>query len=228
MYRRRAVVVALVGVAFGASSVPSRSAEAGDPVPFPALPLSIAVADVDGAPVQDDTWLAGQVASSNRLFGAWGVTFDTVEVRSLEPRFTKLETRADRDALAELRKPHVINVFVVQTLRDVDDPSRYRMGVHWRKLTDLTQNYVIVAASALPTTLAHELGHYFGNGHQTVVNNLMSYRRDDGEVFLDAAQGAIIRQRAQTFLATQKLWPAEQVRSAADSAQSIGRDGGGT
>ena len=38
----------------------------------------------------------------------------------------------------------------------------------------------------MPTTLAHELGHFLGNGHAYVKNNLMSYERDGGEVFLDA------------------------------------------
>lgn len=180
--------------------------------PIPALPLSIAVAERDGAPVRDGAWVDAQVAVANDLFGAFGVTFEPIEKRSLEPRFAALETKADRDALAAHRAARVINVFIVHSLRDVDDPSLLRMGVHWRKLADLSQNYVIVAASARETTLAHELGHYFGNAHNDVLNNLMSYRRDGGDVFLDATQGAVIRQHAQGFLASQKLWPAERVR----------------
>jgi hypothetical protein len=180
---------------------------------LPVLPLSIAVADHEGAPVRDKAWVEAQVGVANQLFGVHGVTFDLVESRSLEPRFAALETKADRDALAAHRQPRVINVFVVRSLRDVDDPELLRMGVHWRKLTDLSQNYIIVAASARESTLAHELGHYFGNAHNAVQNNLMSYLRDGGEVFLDATQGATIRQHAHAFLATQKLWPAEKVRA---------------
>lgn len=191
----------------------TRTAQAQAQVAFPPFGLSIAVAEADGAPVRDEAWIAAQVAEANRLFSPFGVTFDRVELRSLEPRFAALETKEDRDALADHRKPRVINVFVVRSLRDVDDPALLRMGVHWRKLTDLGQNYVIVAASARETTLAHELGHYFGNPHNDVLNNLMSYRRDDGEVFLDAAQGTVIRRHAQSFIATQKLWSAEKVRA---------------
>jgi hypothetical protein len=67
---------------------------------------------------------------------------------------------------------------------------------------------VIVAASALPSTLAHELGHFFGNGHSAVKNNLMSYDRDGGAVFLDATQQGKIQAFARIFLRTKEITPA--------------------
>jgi hypothetical protein len=82
----------------------------------------------------------------------------------------------------------------VESLRDVDEPDRYRMGVCWRRGDG--KPYVIVSATARPTVLAHELGHFFGNGHSSVPNNVMSYIRTDAEVFFDAKQIAIVRSTA--------------------------------
>jgi hypothetical protein len=117
----------------------------------------------------------------------------------------KLETRADRDALADAMQPGVANVFVVASLRDVDTPALMRMGVCWRKLSNLAKRYVIVASSAMPTTLAHELGHFLGNGHAYVKNNLMSYERDGGKVFLDVAQARRSRTTAARLLSAREL-----------------------
>jgi hypothetical protein len=52
---------------------------------------------------------------------------------------------------------------------------------------------VILSATARPTVLAHELGHFFGNGHSTVPNNVMSYIRTDAEVFFDNKQIGVIK-----------------------------------
>jgi hypothetical protein len=184
MRRPLALLFSAAGLAWVA---PSRGDE-----PFG---VAIAVATVDGKPVQDDAWVEAQIADANRLFAPLGAGVRWTLHKPLSPRFAALETRADRDALASLVEPRVINVFVVASLRDVDDPSLRRMGVTWRPRPQTT--YIIVAASARPTVLAHELGHYFGNGHSTVVNNLMSYSRAGGEVFLDAQQSAVVRWTAQ-------------------------------
>ncbi len=102
----------------------------------------------------------------------------------------------------------MINAFVVESLRDVDDPKIMRMGVRWRQRRNVSKDYVIVAASALPTTLCHELGHYLGNGHSRVVNNVMSYRRDDpAAVRFDKRQGARMRAVSRQLLARRKLVP---------------------
>ena len=67
----------------------------------------------------------------------------------------------------------------------------------------------IVAANSLPTTSAHELGHFLGNEHAYVRNNLMSYLRDDESmhphIFLDAAQGARAQRTARALLAKGEL-----------------------
>jgi hypothetical protein len=69
----------------------------------------------------------------------------------------------------------------------------------------LKQRYVIVSSAARETTLAHELGHFLGNPHSFVKNNLMSYERDGGQVFLDESQGAISRKTARLLFAKKEL-----------------------
>jgi hypothetical protein len=181
---------------------------------IPALPVIVAVAQQpgpDGAPqpVRDRAWVDAQLAQAERLFGVHGVRFEARAVRPLDARFARLETKDDRDALASELAPGVVNVFVVASLRDVDDPTLLRMGVHWRKRKALSKHYVIVSSTAMPTTLAHELGHFFGNGHSQVVNNVMSYQRtDDSAVFFDELQARKIRSFARIYLRTRELVPA--------------------
>jgi hypothetical protein len=154
--------------------------------------LAITVAEEDRAEVRPEAWIADQIASAEKLFGPIGIHFRWT-IKKPTKR-AHMETRADRDALASELEPSAINVFVVESLRDVDEPDRYRMGVCWRRGDG--KPYVIVAANARPTVLAHELGHFFGNPHSTVPNNVMSYVRTDAEVFFDTKQMAIIKRTA--------------------------------
>lgn len=208
--RRRILLAAASGL--GAHLVVARGALGAEPPPPVTVPLGFARAPRaearDGAvpPIVDDTFVAAQLAAANEVFAEHHVRFvEHVPSRALPPTARRLETRGDRDALAASMVGAVVNVFFVESLRDVDDPSRYRMGVCWRKLADTSKRYVIVAASAAPTVLAHELGHFLGNGHSTVKNNLMSYDRDGGAVFLDAAQGRTARATARRLIAAGAL-----------------------
>ncbi len=182
------------------------------PPQLPSLPLSIAVAEVDGAPVVTDRWLKRQVSEAQRLLGPQGVSVAQADRRKLPAHQAKLETAKDRDALAEHVAPQVINVFIVKSLRDVDDPRLMRQGVRWRLRRNLRKDYVIVSAAAMATTLCHELGHYFGNGHSFVVNNIMSYRRDDpSKVAFDDRQGIKMRRTARALLTRGRLLSVEQL-----------------
>ena len=49
------------------------------------------------------------------------------------------------------------------------------------------------------------LGHFLGNPHSYVKNNLMSYDRDGGKVFLDDAQGQKARKTARALFASKEL-----------------------
>ena len=123
-------------------------------------------------------WLTERIEAANRIFRPLDVCFEARAPRALPDRHARLMTRADRDALTDLMVPDAINVFVVRRLRDVDDPSLDRMGVHWHGKKGA--RYVILEYDAMRTSLAHELGHYFGNpAHTTIRNNVMSYDRPD-------------------------------------------------
>ncbi len=199
-----------------ASVAATRVARAGqEPKPI-VVPVGVAIAEreveVDGkkttAPVVPRSFVDDQLARANEIFEPYAISFALRgELRAADKKLAVLETRADRDAVCEAMVKGVANLFFVTSLRDVDDPSRHRMGVTWRKLTNLKKKVVIVAASALPTTLAHELGHYLGNDHTSVKNNLMSYDRDGAKVFLDATQGAKARKTAMGLFATKELLP---------------------
>ncbi len=144
-------------------------------------------------------WLRTRIERANRIFEPAHVAFEIVE--STTATLTGLETRADRHALGSQMRANVINVFVVPSLRDVDDPTVMRQGVHWRPQARPGQHFVIITEASAETTLAHELGHYFGNPHSPVPNNIMSYARD-GRVppFFDEAQIRIIERFAARFV----------------------------
>jgi hypothetical protein len=183
----------LVGSALLGSTL-TRSARADAPTaPLRPVPVSFAVALEDGEPVRDGAWIDEQLAAMEALYAPLGLSPAKVSVRTMASRFLHLETRADRDALAAELRPGVANVFVVGTLRDVDEPARMRRGVHWRNRENASRRYVIVSSEAMPTVLAHEMGHYFGLGHSSVRDNLMSYERSGGSVFFDPAQSRIIQ-----------------------------------
>jgi hypothetical protein len=170
----------------------------------PTFGLAIAIVRDGGSPVVDDAWVRAQIDDANRLFGPLGTTFRWTIEKELAPAHASLHTRADRDALTPLTEPSSVDVFIVSELEDVDEPGRYRMGVCWTGRG--AKRFIVVARHARPTVLAHELGHFFGNRqHSTVPNNLMSYLRDGGPVFLDDVQGARIKQLSAQLLEIGRL-----------------------
>lgn len=182
-------------------------------LPLPAqtvttLPIALTVAEVDGAPVVSEAWIAARMAQADAIFAPAALAFTVRERARMGEPHVAMETRSDRHALAALLVPRSINVFVVRSLRDVDDPSLMRQGVHWRSPRVPGSHYVIVSSVAAETTLAHELGHFFGNPHSPVVNNIMSYERDGTVLpFFDAAQLRRICARARRFLSSGELVP---------------------
>lgn len=174
---------------------------------LPPLPLSIAVAvDGDGQPVVDDCLVATQVRQARRLLKPHGIEVRWTERRELPRGHARLEDADDRDDLAVFHQKKVINVMIVERLRDKDDPKKFRMGVRWRLRRDLRKDYIIVAASAVPTVLTHELGHFFGNGHSQVVDNVMSYKRENPDrIAFDERQGAKMRATVRLYLEIGKV-----------------------
>ncbi len=168
--------------------------------------IDAAVAAPDGRPVVERAFLEAMIARADRIFAPARLSFELGGLRTVDGSYARLETRRDRHALAAEVRPGVINVFVVASLRDVDDPSRHRQGVHWRP--DRTRprlHYVIVSAAASPDVLAHELGHFFGNHrHSETAGNIMSYVRS-GEPFFDEAQLRVIARHVARFVRTGEL-----------------------
>jgi hypothetical protein len=142
----------------------------------------------------------GHFGRANTLFARGGVAFEIDAVAPLDGSHASLVTREDRDALGRDAHARTIDVFVVSSLMDVDEPGRARRGVHWRDRTRRGVRYVIIVESAGPWVLAHELGHYFGNAHSPVAGNLMSYDWSRGDpVFDDAQIRKIDRSAASLF-----------------------------
>ena len=166
------------------------------------------VAVVVHADSAERAWVDAQLAQANTLFAPSDVAFELVELRTSAAgsSLASIDDRRARDALgarvatSPSGEPTRVNVFLTDRLVDVDDPPNERMGVHWRRRRSRSVHYVIVSLRAWPTTLAHELGHYFGNPHSRTPNNLMSYERDGTTPpFFDAGQLARIRSHTRRY-----------------------------
>ncbi|QQR88966.1 MAG: hypothetical protein IPJ88_12150 [Myxococcales bacterium] len=175
------------------------------------VPVAVAVAQEGGKAVADKPWLEQRIAVANALFSAHGLKFKLISIKTLPARHSRLLSRDDRDALGVYVKKGVLNLFVVAYSKDVDDPSQKRRGVHWHQRSATNKHFVILANYSSPTVLAHELGHFFGNPkHSDVPDNLMSYTRRGGKLFLDQEQSRRIRESLKRYLSTAELVLSEQ------------------
>jgi hypothetical protein len=198
----RATALGLAAAALGAFQ-PWARAKPPDVVD---LGLAIHVAREGERAVVEDAFVERQVSTANRIFAPYGVTFARSEQHERGPLHARMETRADRDALGAFVRPRLINVFVVASLRDVDEPQRVRRGVHWRSTSHAPAHYVIVSRISFDAVLAHELGHFLGNRqHSDTPGNLMSYRHTDVLPFLDEVQQRRLRERLAIYLSTGEL-----------------------
>lgn len=168
--------------------------------------VHVASSSSDGArPVVGRRWLDAQLAWANRILAPAGVAFVVTERLPLDESHAALETRADRHALGALIDPTRVDVFVVRSLRDVDDPTQMRRGVHWRPARMPGAHFVVVSQIAREFVLAHELGHYFGLPHSPTPGNLMSYEWGDSPPTLDRDQLRRIERSARAFAASMVL-----------------------
>lgn len=169
------------------------------------LSISIANQQNDNAHVVDDAWVDAQISEANRLFQPLGTRFRWVYEKPLSEANASMHSRSDRDALTPLtEKTGYIDVFIVRELEDVDDPGTYRRGVCWTGRG--AKRFIIVSQIAASSVLAHELGHFFGNPHVQVTDNLMSYSRTPGTPpFLDDVQKSRIKSFTTQFLANGRL-----------------------
>lgn len=121
-------------------------------------------------------WIAAQLAVANQHFAGVDIAFELSAVEALPASVSHVVTRQDRNALARGKGRlggGVIHVYLVGALDDVDVPGEARNGVAWR-LPGGTRKYIIIAATARPLTLAHELGHVFGLPHSSYSESIMN------------------------------------------------------
>lgn len=155
------------------------------------------------AAVDDDAWIADEIATATARFTDAGVAFTRAD-GGTDGVPTEVATVADRDALAQLAPADgTVHVFVVEKLAN-KDAEGYINGVTWRyaggKRGWRGRRYIVIARDdALVDTLAHELGHMFGLAHTDEPTNLMmAPGRNDGATF-DAGQVAILTRKATAF-----------------------------
>lgn len=165
------------------------------------LPLVVHVVEQEGQPVADDAFIRERIERANEIYAPYHIGFVVQNRLQLSAAHARLETRADRDALAVYVQRKVIDCFVVASLRDVDEPERMRRGVHWHAASKRGAHYVIISTLGDPTVFSHELGHYLGNPeHSQTPGNLMSYERGPMLPFLDAAQLARMARTLRGYL----------------------------
>jgi hypothetical protein len=165
------------------------------------LPVVVHMAEQAGQPVATPEFVAERLQRANEIFARYGVSFELKRALPLAAAHARLETRADRDALGAEVQRGVIDCFVVESLRDVDEPERMRRGVHWHSRTHASAHYVIISTLGGPGVLAHELGHYLGNpAHSQTVGNLMSYAWGDGLPVLEPAQVERLQRSLRGYL----------------------------
>jgi hypothetical protein len=132
----------------------------------------------DGDLVAPPDWIATQIAEANRLFAVIDVGFKLVGVDTLPASAFHIADKADRDELAGHRAGGtVVDVFVVGQLDNIDEVGAIIYGVTWR-IKD-GRKYILVSNAAMPRTLAHELGHFFGLPHSTYKISIMNKKKRD-------------------------------------------------
>lgn len=156
----------------------------------------------------DENDVEAELERANAIFASAGIAFapSRPAMRHGPEAPRSARTRDDRDSLVRLGSGPEIHVFVVEELLDVDEVGRRRMGVHWRVRDEPARHGVVLASYALPTVLAHELGHYFGNPHAHAPDDLMSYVRTGSRApFLSASEVRRARAAARRFAGSGEL-----------------------
>ena len=168
-----------------------------------AIVLAVHIAaGTDGAPVADAAWIDAQVAEAQAQLGA--ADLDLTWADAGDPGIARdIVTVSDRDALADAATPRRVNVFVVASLADKDVEGHWLNGVHWR---GPGARYVILShETQWSSTLAHELGHFFGLSHTDDPDGLMTTgAKRSGPPSLDAAQLKKVKARAKKWAKTRR------------------------
>jgi hypothetical protein len=183
------------------------------------LPLVALVTRAAGEPVVSAADLAQLLDEVNTLYQAAAVRFVLVGVRALDEDGA-LTTHRQRRAFAGSTSPRAINVVFVESIVDPEpSPSTARAAARlgrapsgWLNGAEVPMRerppglYLLVRAGAGAMTLAHELGHFLGEGHHPDAENVMAY--GDRRRAFDDAQLRAMRRHAERDLARGALAPA--------------------
>ena len=174
---RAIIAVVLLGAGVARAGVDvdaiATTAESCDHTRTHCIGIQLHVAADERGAVATAEWIANQLAVANRHFERLDIGFELAGVDELPASAVHIETRSDRDALADRLGGRLIHVFVVGRLDDVDAEGAIAYGVTWHAHGD-DRKYVIVSNLALERTLAHELGHFFGLPHSTYAISIMN------------------------------------------------------
>jgi hypothetical protein len=204
----RALLVAVIAlVVLVAPRTRARAATARKQPKPVTLEVVFHVADMDGQPVADASYLDPRLERANEIFAPLGVTFVRKELRPLGAEHAVIDDVAGRDVLGGEVTRGVVNCFVVRTFRDLGDPNVLRRGVHWHSRTHRGAHFVILSSRSHDiNVLAHELGHFMGNPqHSETHGNIMSYDRGDELPVFDAKQIRNVQRAARRYVATREV-----------------------
>lgn len=181
---RRVLAMLVVGIAGLLGRTAGAQPVDGPPARF-ALVVHVAAAD----PTDTEARVGRLLDTANRHFAAAGVAFGVAEQRELPASYAVVETIRERRQLRRLLVPRAINVFLVDAILDPvpsdatrraarwqgREPSGRLSGAHIEAPGKQPGTYILLARTRRPTSLAHELGHFFGVAHHKDPTNIMSY-----------------------------------------------------
>ena len=177
---------------------PARAASRADANENTSIALVIHIGAPAGAPVVEEAWLRERVEQATTLFAPAGVSFAIASL-TYDADFGDIRTVADRDARAGTATGRPIHIFVAGEVFDKDRSGALIAGVHWRyqgpSARLRARRYILLGRIARPSTLGHELGHYFGLAHRSEPENVMTAPDRTPEATFDAAQITRLRRR---------------------------------
>lgn len=155
--------------------------------------------------------LSAAIARANLALSPFQIELVVRAIEALPGSYGSITRRRDRRRIAHhAPRDGTLHVFMVSNIEigSARSGDRSVRGLHWRysgvlrKLRE--REYVVVSGDAPVTTLAHEVGHFFGLDHSEREENLMcSCRRGPRQIF-SARQGSVIRAGARGFLSARR------------------------